>query len=106
MGRVKDKYKEKPQSWPRAVVRQSPPAVSETHGRIPLATGGARTAVKRLCQRLRDVRLTGMVTPRIARIRYVVDIKRVLLPRLNLAIAGGVVKADGEIVCSATDVTV
>jgi 3-hydroxyacyl-[acyl-carrier protein] dehydratase/trans-2-decenoyl-[acyl-carrier protein] isomerase len=47
-----------------------------------------------------------MVTPRIARIEYVVDIKRVLLRRLKLAIADGAVKADGEIVCTATDVTV
>jgi 3-hydroxyacyl-[acyl-carrier protein] dehydratase/trans-2-decenoyl-[acyl-carrier protein] isomerase len=55
---------------------------------------------------VREVKLTGMVTPRIARIEYVVDIKRVFLRRLKLAIADGVVKADGEIVCAATDVTV
>lgn len=55
---------------------------------------------------VRAVQLTGMVTPRIARIEYVVDIKRVLLRRLKLAIADGVVKADGEVVCAATDVTV
>jgi 3-hydroxyacyl-[acyl-carrier protein] dehydratase/trans-2-decenoyl-[acyl-carrier protein] isomerase len=55
---------------------------------------------------VRDVQLKGMVTPRIARIEYVIDIKRVLLRRLKLAIADGVVKADGEVVCAATDVTV
>lgn len=55
---------------------------------------------------VRQVKLTGMITPRIARIEYVVDIKRVLLRRLKLAIADGAVKADGEVVCTATDVTV
>ena len=43
---------------------------------------------------VREVKLTGMVTPRTAGIEYVVDIKRVLLRRLKLAIADGVVKAD------------
>jgi 3-hydroxyacyl-[acyl-carrier protein] dehydratase/trans-2-decenoyl-[acyl-carrier protein] isomerase len=55
---------------------------------------------------VREVQLSGTVTPRIARIEYVVDIKRVVLRRLKLAIADGVVKADGEVVCAATDVTV
>jgi 3-hydroxyacyl-[acyl-carrier protein] dehydratase/trans-2-decenoyl-[acyl-carrier protein] isomerase len=47
-----------------------------------------------------------MITPRTAGIEYVVDIKRVLLRRLKLGIADGVVKADGEVVCAATDLTV
>jgi 3-hydroxyacyl-[acyl-carrier protein] dehydratase/trans-2-decenoyl-[acyl-carrier protein] isomerase len=47
-----------------------------------------------------------VVTLRLARIDYVVDIKRALLRRLKLAMADGAVKADGEIVCAATDVTV
>jgi 3-hydroxyacyl-[acyl-carrier protein] dehydratase / trans-2-decenoyl-[acyl-carrier protein] isomerase len=47
-----------------------------------------------------------MIMPRTAGIEYVVDIKRVLLPRLKLGIADGVVKADGEVVCTATDLTV
>jgi 3-hydroxyacyl-[acyl-carrier protein] dehydratase / trans-2-decenoyl-[acyl-carrier protein] isomerase len=55
---------------------------------------------------VREVKLTGMVTPRTAGIEYVVDIKRLLLRRLKLAIADGVVKADGEVVCTATDLTV
>ena len=55
---------------------------------------------------VRAVKLSGVVTPRTARIEFVVDIKRLLLRRLKLAIADGVVKADGEIVCAATDVTV
>jgi 3-hydroxyacyl-[acyl-carrier protein] dehydratase/trans-2-decenoyl-[acyl-carrier protein] isomerase len=55
---------------------------------------------------VREVNLTGIVTPRVRRLEYVLDIKRVLLRRLKLAIADGVVKADGEVVCAATDVTV
>jgi 3-hydroxyacyl-[acyl-carrier protein] dehydratase/trans-2-decenoyl-[acyl-carrier protein] isomerase len=52
------------------------------------------------------VKLIGMVTPRTAGVEYVVDIKRVALRRLKLAIADGVVKADGEVVFAATDLTV
>ncbi len=37
----------------------------------------------------------GLVTPRVAHVEYVVDIKRVVLRRLKLAIADGIVKADG-----------
>jgi 3-hydroxyacyl-[acyl-carrier protein] dehydratase/trans-2-decenoyl-[acyl-carrier protein] isomerase len=55
---------------------------------------------------VREVKLTGLVTPRIARIEYVVDIKRVVLRRLKLAIADGTVKADGEVVCTAMNLTV
>ncbi|MGH8429802.1 MAG: beta-hydroxydecanoyl-ACP dehydratase, partial [Solimonas sp.] len=55
---------------------------------------------------VREVKLTGLVTPRIAHIEYVVDIKRVVLRRLKLAIADGIVKADGEVVCVATNLTV
>jgi len=53
-----------------------------------------------------EVQITGLVTPQTARIEYVVDIKRVVLRRLKLAIADGVVKADGEVVCAATGLTV
>jgi 3-hydroxyacyl-[acyl-carrier protein] dehydratase/trans-2-decenoyl-[acyl-carrier protein] isomerase len=55
---------------------------------------------------VREVKLTGMVTPQTAAIEYVVDIKRVLLRRLKLVIADGVVKADGAVVCAATNLTV
>jgi 3-hydroxyacyl-[acyl-carrier protein] dehydratase/trans-2-decenoyl-[acyl-carrier protein] isomerase len=55
---------------------------------------------------VREVMLTGMVTPRVAHIEYAVDIKRVVLRRLKLAIADGIVKADGDVVCAATDLTV
>jgi 3-hydroxyacyl-[acyl-carrier protein] dehydratase / trans-2-decenoyl-[acyl-carrier protein] isomerase len=36
----------------------------------------------------------------------VVDINRVVLRQLKLAVAGGTVKADGEVVCTATNLTV
>jgi 3-hydroxyacyl-[acyl-carrier protein] dehydratase/trans-2-decenoyl-[acyl-carrier protein] isomerase len=55
---------------------------------------------------VRSVEIAGLVTPRTASIEYVVDIKRVILRRLKLAIADGTVKADGEVVCAATDLTV
>jgi hypothetical protein len=46
-----------------------------------------------------------MVTPRTARIEYVVDIARVVLRRLSSRFLAAW-KADGEVVCAATDVTV
>jgi 3-hydroxyacyl-[acyl-carrier protein] dehydratase/trans-2-decenoyl-[acyl-carrier protein] isomerase len=55
---------------------------------------------------VREVKLRGEITPRTTYIEYVVDIKRVALRRLKLAIADGIVKADGEVVCVATDLTV
>ena len=38
--------------------------------------------------------------------QYVVDLKRVILRRLKLAIADGVMKADGQIIYAATDLRV
>jgi 3-hydroxyacyl-[acyl-carrier protein] dehydratase/trans-2-decenoyl-[acyl-carrier protein] isomerase len=55
---------------------------------------------------VRDVKITGLVTPMTASVEYVIDIKRVVLRRLKLAIADGVVKADGQVVCTATGLTV
>jgi 3-hydroxyacyl-[acyl-carrier protein] dehydratase/trans-2-decenoyl-[acyl-carrier protein] isomerase len=55
---------------------------------------------------VREVKFTGMITPKIAAIEYVVDIKRVFMRRLKLVIADGVVKADGEVIYAATDLTV
>jgi len=53
-----------------------------------------------------EVKLTGMVVPSTKSVQYVVDLKRVILRRLKLAIADGVMKADGQIVYAATDLRV
>jgi 3-hydroxyacyl-[acyl-carrier protein] dehydratase/trans-2-decenoyl-[acyl-carrier protein] isomerase len=53
-----------------------------------------------------EVKLTGMVVPNTKSVRYVVDLKRVILRKLKLAIADGVMTADGQIVYTATDLRV
>lgn len=53
-----------------------------------------------------EVKLTGMVTPSIRTVRYVVDLKRIILRKLKLAIADGIMTADGQIVYAATDLRV
>ena len=53
-----------------------------------------------------EVKFTGMVLPHTQTLQYVVDLKRVILRRLKLAIADGVVKADGQVIYAATDVRV
>ncbi|WP_333793123.1 3-hydroxyacyl-[acyl-carrier-protein] dehydratase FabA [Hyphomicrobium sp.] len=53
-----------------------------------------------------EVKFTGMVLPSVKKVEYVVDMKRVILRRLKLAIADGVMKADGEVIYTATDLRV
>lgn len=53
-----------------------------------------------------EVKFTGMVLPSVKRVEYVVDLKRVILRRLKLGIADGLVRADGETIYSATDLRV
>jgi 3-hydroxyacyl-[acyl-carrier protein] dehydratase / trans-2-decenoyl-[acyl-carrier protein] isomerase len=53
-----------------------------------------------------EVKLTGMVTPAIKRITYEVDITRLILRKLKLAVANGILKADGETVYQVTDMKV
>ena len=53
-----------------------------------------------------EVKLSGMITPSTKILEYVIDLKRVVLRKLKLAIADGVVKADGQIVYAATDLRV
>ncbi|HRQ28284.1 MAG TPA: beta-hydroxydecanoyl-ACP dehydratase, partial [Hyphomicrobium sp.] len=48
----------------------------------------------------------GMVLPSVRKVEYVVDLKRVILRRLKLAIADGTLKADGEVIYTATDLRV
>ena len=53
-----------------------------------------------------EVKLTGMVLPTVKRVEYVIDMKRVILRKLKLAIGDGIMKADGQVVYSATDLKV
>ncbi len=53
-----------------------------------------------------EVKFTGMVVPKVQKIEYIVDLKRVILRKLKLAIADGTLKADGEVIYTATDLRV
>lgn len=53
-----------------------------------------------------EVKFTGMVVPSVRRIEYIVDLKRVILRKLKLAIADGTLKADGQVIYTATDLRV
>ncbi len=53
-----------------------------------------------------EVKFTGMVLPSVKKVEYVVDFKRVILRRLNLGIADGLLKADGETIYTASDLRV
>lgn len=53
-----------------------------------------------------EVKFTGMVLPTVKKVEYVIDMKRVILRKLKLAIADGVMKADGETIYTATDLRV
>jgi 3-hydroxyacyl-[acyl-carrier protein] dehydratase/trans-2-decenoyl-[acyl-carrier protein] isomerase len=53
-----------------------------------------------------EVKFTGMVVPTVKKVEYVVNLKRVILRKLNLGIADGLLKADGEPIYAATDLRV
>ena len=53
-----------------------------------------------------EVKLSGMVVPRVRKVEYIVDIKRVILRKLKLAQADGIMKADGEVVYVVKDMKV
>ena len=53
-----------------------------------------------------EVKLTGMVLPTISKVEYIVNLKRVILRKLNLGIADGLLKADGETIYTAMDLRV
>lgn len=53
-----------------------------------------------------EVKFTREVTPETGHLEYVIDIKRVIARRLKLAEADGCLKADGEIIYTATDLRV
>ena len=53
-----------------------------------------------------EVKFSGMVTPAITRLEYIVDLKRVIKRRLTLGIADGFLKADGDTIYIARDLRV
>lgn len=53
-----------------------------------------------------EVRLKGQITPSIARVTYHLNLKRVIVRKLVMGIADGMLKADGETVYEASDLKV
>ena len=53
-----------------------------------------------------EVKFTGMITPSVKKVEYIVNLKRVILRKLNLGIADGLLKADGETIYTAMDLRV
>jgi 3-hydroxyacyl-[acyl-carrier protein] dehydratase / trans-2-decenoyl-[acyl-carrier protein] isomerase len=53
-----------------------------------------------------EVKFSGMVTPAIKKVTYEVDVTRLILRKLKLAVANGIMKADGETVYQVTDMKV
>ena len=53
-----------------------------------------------------EVKLTGMVTPAVKKLEYIVDLKRVIRRKLTLGIADGLLKADGDTVYITKDLRV
>ncbi|MGH6816603.1 MAG: 3-hydroxyacyl-[acyl-carrier-protein] dehydratase FabA [Hyphomicrobiaceae bacterium] len=53
-----------------------------------------------------EVKFTGMVLPTIGTIQYAIDLKRIVLRKLKLAIADGRLMADGRLIYTALDLRV
>lgn len=53
-----------------------------------------------------EVKLSGMVTPLVKRVTYEVEITRLILRKLKMAVSNGIMKADGETVYQVTDMKV
>jgi 3-hydroxyacyl-[acyl-carrier protein] dehydratase / trans-2-decenoyl-[acyl-carrier protein] isomerase len=53
-----------------------------------------------------EVKLLKEITPTTKNVEFIVDIKRVIARKLKLAEADGTLKADGEIICTTTDMRV
>src|SRR5262245_9743 len=53
-----------------------------------------------------EVKFSGMVMPTIKKVQYVIDLKRIVLRKLKLAIADGRLMADGLVIYTATDLRV
>jgi len=53
-----------------------------------------------------EVKLSGMVTPIVKKVTYEVEVTRLILRRLKMAVSNGIMKADGEMVYQVTDMKV
>ena len=53
-----------------------------------------------------EVKFTGMVLPSVAKVEYIVDLRRVISRRLTLGVADGVLRADGQTIYVAKDLRV
>jgi 3-hydroxyacyl-[acyl-carrier protein] dehydratase/trans-2-decenoyl-[acyl-carrier protein] isomerase len=53
-----------------------------------------------------EVKFSDMILPTTGKVEYVVDMKRVILRKLKLAIADGQLLADGKVIYTATDLRV
>lgn len=53
-----------------------------------------------------DVKFTGQVLPTARSVVYTIDLKRVILRKLNMGIADGEVSVDGRVIYTATDLKV
>jgi 3-hydroxyacyl-[acyl-carrier protein] dehydratase/trans-2-decenoyl-[acyl-carrier protein] isomerase len=53
-----------------------------------------------------EVKFTGQVTPSVKKVTYHIDMKRVILRKLVMGVADGVVEADGKPIYSAADLRV
>ena len=85
---------------PEAIAREKAGIIKP---RAPVVSGVSALGVEEMTSL---PSFTGMVVPTIQRLEYIVDLKRVILRKLNLAIADGVMKADGETVYQITDMKV
>jgi 3-hydroxyacyl-[acyl-carrier protein] dehydratase/trans-2-decenoyl-[acyl-carrier protein] isomerase len=53
-----------------------------------------------------EVKFTGQVTPKVRKVVYKIDLKRVILRKLVMGVADGVMEADGRPIYAATDLRV
>jgi 3-hydroxyacyl-[acyl-carrier protein] dehydratase / trans-2-decenoyl-[acyl-carrier protein] isomerase len=53
-----------------------------------------------------EVKFTGMVVPSVRKLEYIIDVKKLIMRRLKLAIADGVMRADGQPIYTAKDLRV
>ena len=53
-----------------------------------------------------EVKLSGMVTPAVRKVTYEVEVTRLILRKLKMAVANGIMRADGETVYQVTDMKV
>lgn len=53
-----------------------------------------------------EVKLSGMVTPIVKKVTYEVEVTRLVLRRLKMAVSNGIMRADGETVYQVTDMKV